>query len=123
MARDRARRKSYWERIKLARQLRKAQLRAKNLAAYFAQLQETRTVASTVFEPHRHLIVERETVNTTKVQSDLNELSAQEAESEQSSILDSDELEFRQYFFNQSPESDSESVVDSPTSVCGNCMK
>ena len=76
----------------------------------------------TVSEPHRHLTVERETVNINQVQPDLNELSAQEAESEQSSILDSDELEFRQYFFNQSSESDSESVVDSPN-VCGNCMK
>ena len=135
MASDPDRRKSYWKRIKLARQLRKAQLRAENLAAHYAQLQETRRVASpqvsvdshpdnsecvdtsTVSEPHRHLTVERETV-----QPDLNELSAQEAESEQSCILDSDELEFRQYFFNQSSESDSESVVDSPK-VCGNCMK
>ena len=140
MARDRDRRKSFWKRIKLARQLRKAKLRAENLAAYYAKLQETTTVASpqvyvdshpdnsgcvdtaTVSEPHRHLTVERETVNINQVQPDLNELSAQEAESEQSSILDSDELEFRQYFFNQSSESDSESVVDSPN-VCGNCMK
>ena len=140
VARGRDRRKSYWKRIKLARQLRKAKLRAENLAAYYAQLQETTTVASlqvyvdshpdnsgcvdtaTVSEPHRHLTVERETVNINQVQPDLNELSAQEAESEQSSILDSDELEFRQYFFNQSYESDSESVVDSPN-VCGNCMK
>ena len=142
VARDRDRRKSYWKRIKLARQLRKAKLRAESLAAYYAQLQETRTVASpqvsvdrhpdnsecvdtsTVSEPHRHLAVERETVNidVNQLQPDLNELSAQEAESEQSSILDSDELEFRQYFFNQSSESDSESVVDSPK-VCGNCMK
>ena len=38
------------------------------------------------------------------------------------SILDDDELEFRQYFFDQSSESDSESVVDSPN-VYGNCMK
>ena len=140
VARDRDRQKSYWKRIKLARQLRKAKLRAENLAAYYAQLQETTTVASpqvyvdshsdnsecvdtaTVSEPHRLLTVERETVNINQVQLDLNELSAQEAESEQSSILDSDELEFRQYFFNQSSESDSESVVDSPN-VCGNCMK
>ena len=142
VARDRDRRKSYWKRIKLARQLRKAKLRAESLAAYYAQLQETRSVASpqvyvdrhpdnsecvdtsTVSEPHRHLTVERETVNihVNQVQPDLNELSAQEAESEQSSILDSDELEFRQYFFNQSSESDSESVVDS-LNVCGNCMK
>ena len=137
VARDRDRRKSYWKRIKLARQLRKAKLRAESLAAFYAQLQETRTVASpqgsvdrhpdnsecvdtsTVSESHRHLTVERE---TNQVQPDLNELSAQEAESEQSSILDRDELEFRQYFFNQSSESDSESVVDSPN-VCGNCMK
>ena len=40
VARDRDRRKSYWKRIKLARQLRKAKLRAENLAAYYAQLQE-----------------------------------------------------------------------------------
>ena len=77
---------------------------------------------STVSEPHRHLAVERESVNTAQAQSDLNELSVQEAESEQSSILGSDELELRQYFFNQSTEPDSESVVDSPL-VCGNCMK
>ena len=109
LARDRDRRKSYWKRIELARQLRKAKLRAENLAAYYAQLQaETTTVASpqvyvdshpdnsgcvdtaTVSEPFRHLTVERETVNINQVQPDLNELSAQEAESEQSSILDSD---------------------------------
>ena len=80
--------------------VRKAQLRAESLAAYYAQLQQTRTVASphvtvsvvshpdnfgcldhtsTVSETHRQLTVERETVNTTQVQSDLNELSAQEA--------------------------------------------
>ena len=140
VATDRDRRKSYWKRIKLARQLRKTKLRAENLTAYYAQLQETWKVASlqvsvdshpensgcvdtaTVSEPYRHLTGERETVNINQAQSDLNELSAQEAESEQSSILDSDELEFRQYFFNQSSESDSESVVDSPN-VCGNCMK
>ena len=81
VARDRARRKSYWKGIKLAGQLRKAQQIAENLAAYYAQLQETRTVASpqvsvdshpdnsgcvdtsTVSEPHRNLTVERETVN------------------------------------------------------------
>ena len=34
VARDRDRRKSYWKRIKLARQLRKAKLRAENLTAY-----------------------------------------------------------------------------------------
>ena len=125
VARDRARRKSYWKRIKLARHLRKAQLRAENLAAYYAQLQETRTVASPQVsvvshpensgclntfsdsEPHRHLTVERETVNINQVQPDLNELSTRKAESEQSSIV-------RQYLFNQSPESDSESVVDLP---------
>ena len=77
---------------------------------------------STVSEPYRHLTGERETVNINQAQPDVNELSAQEAESEQSSILDSDESEFRQYFFNQSSESDSESVVGSPN-VCGNCMK
>ena len=52
-------------------------------------------LTSTVIEPHRHLTVEREFVNTAQVQSDLNELSAQGTESEQSNILDSDELEFR----------------------------
>ena len=46
VARDRDRQKTYWKRIKLARQLRKAQLSAENLAAYYAQLQETRMVAS-----------------------------------------------------------------------------
>ena len=61
---------------------------------------------STVSETHQHLTVERETVNINQVQPDLNELSVQEAESEQSSILDRDELEFRQYVFNQSIESD-----------------
>ena len=80
VARDHARRKSYWKRIKVARQVWIAQLRVENLATYYAQLQETRTVArqqvsvvshpdnsgcldhtSTVSEPHRHLTAERET--------------------------------------------------------------
>ena len=50
-------------------------------------------------EPNRHLIVEKGTENTAKLQPDLNELCAEETESEQS---DSD--------------------IDSP-SACGNCMK
>ena len=139
--RDREWRKAYLRHIKLARQLRKAQLRADNLAAYYAQLQETSMIAipqapvvshpensgcfdrtSSFSGHHIHLTVDRETVNTAQVQSDLNELSVQEAESEQASILDSDKLELRQYFFNQSPEPDSESDVDS-SGVCGNCMK
>ena len=81
MARDRARRKAYWKRIKLASELRKVPLRAEDLASYYVQLQEKRTVASplvsvvsnpenygyldrttTVSEPHRHLTVGRETV-------------------------------------------------------------
>ena len=50
----------------------------------------------------------------------LHELSAEDAESEKSSILDtSGELEFRKYLLSQSSEPDSD--VDSPN-VCGNCM-
>ena len=85
MARDRARRKAYWKRIKLARKLR-----AENLAAH-NQLQETEKVASpqapvvsqpensgcldltsAVSQSHRHLTIEGE---TAQVQLDLNKLS------------------------------------------------
>ena len=41
VARDRRRRREFWKRMKVARQLR-----AENLAAHYARLQETRTVAS-----------------------------------------------------------------------------
>ena len=41
MARDSARRKGFWKRTKVARQLR-----AKNFAAHYAKLQETKTLAS-----------------------------------------------------------------------------
>ena len=49
MARDRKRRREYWRRLKVARQLR-----AKNLAAHYARLQETRTVASPQFPAVSH---------------------------------------------------------------------
>ena len=98
VARDRARRKNYWKRMKIARQLR-----AENLAGH-NQLQETETVASpqspVVSQPEkgcldrtsavsqsiRHLTIERETVGTARAQLDSNRLSA-EAAVEHSSIL------------------------------------
>ena len=122
--------------LKVARKLR-----AKNLAAHNAKLQETKTVPSPqvsvpvishpensgcletilVSESNSHLTIERGTVNTAKVQSDLHELSAEATESEKSFILDtSAESELRKYLLNQSSEPDSD--VDLP-SVCGNCMK
>ena len=55
------------------------------------------------------------------MQLDLHDLSAEAAESEKSSILDtSGELEFRKYLLSQSSEPDSD--VDSPN-ICSNCMK
>ena len=96
VARDRARRKAYWKRIKLARKLR-----AENLAAH-NQLQETEKVASpqapvvsqpensgcldltsAVSQSHRHLTIVGE---TAQVQLDLNKLSPKGGV-EQSSIL------------------------------------
>ena len=49
MARDRRRRREYWRQLKVARQLR-----AENLAAHYARLQETRTVASPQFPAVSH---------------------------------------------------------------------
>ena len=107
VARDRERRKAYWKHIKVAKKLR-----AENLAAYHAQLQETRTLASpqtsedshsentgwmelvsVVSKSHRHLTIESGTVKTACVQLDSSELSAEEVESEKSnnSSLDSDD--------------------------------
>ena len=70
-----------------------------------------------VSESNIHLTIERGTVNTAQVQSDLHEFT-EAAESEKSSILDtSDELEFRKYIFNQSSEPDSD--IDSlHTKLC-----
>ena len=111
VTRDCAIRKAHWKIIIIARKLR-----AENLAAHNVQLQETKTAASphvsvpvvshpenyrcletkVVSESNRHLTIEGGTVSTAQVQSDLHALSAEAAESEKSSILDtSDELEFR----------------------------
>ena len=49
VARDRARRKAFWKRTKLARQLR-----AKNFAAHYAKLQDTKTLASPQFSVASH---------------------------------------------------------------------
>ena len=49
VARDRRRRRDYWRRLKVARQLR-----AENLAAHYARLQETRMVASPQFPAVNH---------------------------------------------------------------------
>ena len=49
LARDSARRKAFWKRTKLARQLR-----AKNFAAHYAKLQDTKTLASPQFSMAGH---------------------------------------------------------------------
>ena len=49
VARDSARRKAFWKRTKLARQLR-----AKNFAAHYAKLQDTKTLASPQFSVASH---------------------------------------------------------------------
>lgn len=96
VARDRARRKAYWKDLKIARKLS-----AENTAAHFAQLQDTRAVASPqvsvdshpensgcmdrtpiVSEPQRRLTVE------DQVQLDLNELST---DASSGSSFDSDD--------------------------------
>ena len=90
--RDHARRKRYWKRMKVARQLS-----AENLAKHYKRL-ETETVASiqvcvvsqpeifgcvdrtsAVSQQYRYLTSERETVGIAQVQSDLNKLSAEAA--------------------------------------------
>ena len=122
VARDCARQKAYWKKIKVARKLR-----AENLAVPNAQLQETNTLLSPqvsvpvvshrensdclettiVSESNRYLTIERATVYTAQVQLDLHELSAEAAESGKSIILDtSNESEFRKYLLNQSSEPD-----------------
>ena len=101
IARDRARRKAYWKDLKIARKLG-----AENTAAHYAQLQETRTVASpqvsvdshpensgcmertpNVSELQRHLTVEHSS-EPPQVQLDLNELSS---DASSGSSLDSDD--------------------------------
>ena len=124
MARDCARQRAYWKHVKLARQLL-----AENLAAYNAQLKEARTVVShpensgcldlpvppIVSESNIYLTIKSRTINTAQMQSDLHELYAEEAKSE-----DSDELEFRKCLFNQPYEP--HSYIDT-LSICCNCMK
>ena len=158
VARDRRRRREFWKRMKVARQLR-----AENLAAHYARLQETRTVASPqstavshsenskcrvdrnspesrriaspqspvvrhseesgcldrtplVSESHSRLTIERQ----TNMQSDiLNELAAEEAETDKSVNPDSDDSQFEKCLFNQIP--DSEQNIESPES-CANCL-
>ena len=68
-----------------------------------------------VSESNRYLTIESRTVNTTQVHSDLHELYADEAKSE-----DSDELKFRKCLFNQPYEP--HSYIDT-LSICSNCIK
>ena len=156
VARDRRRRREFWKRMKVARQLR-----AENLAAHYARLQETRTVASPqstavshsenskcrvdrnspesrriaspqvvrhseesgcldrtplISVSHSRLTIERQ----TNIQSDiLNELAAEEAETDKSVNPDSDDSQFEKCLFNQIP--DSEQDIESPES-CANCL-
>ena len=139
------------------------QLRVENLAAHYARLQETRTVASPqstavshsenskcrvdrnspesrriaspqspvvrhseesgcldrtplVSESHSRLTIERQ----TNIQSDiLNELAAEEAETDKSVNPDSDDSQFEKCLFNQIP--DSEQDIESLES-CANCL-
>ena len=132
MARDCARRKAFWKQTKAARQLSPVN---RDTHCY-ARLQETRTVASPqvsvvshlensvaclepfVSEPNKHLTVERGTINTARILSDLLELYAVVTESDLSSILE--ELDFRKCLFDQPHEPDSD--LNSP-SVCANCTK
>ena len=97
MARDCARQRAYWKRVKFARQLK-----AENLAAYKAQLKEAMTVVSPqvslhvvshpensgcldlptpsiVSEYNRHLTIESGTVNEVPIHSDLHEVYAEKA--------------------------------------------
>ena len=96
VARDGSLRKAFWKRTKVARMLS-----ADNWTAHYARLQETKSVAipqvpvvshpeksGACFEPtfidsepKRHLTIEEGTVNTAKLQPDLNKLCAEEAES------------------------------------------
>ena len=158
VARDRRRRREFWKRMKVARQLR-----AENLAAHYARLQETRKVASPqspavshsenskcrldrnspesrriaspqspvvrhseesgcldrtplVSESHSRLTIEKQ----TSIHSDLlNELSAEEAETDKSVIPDSDDSQFEKCLLNRIPEVEQD--IESPNS-CSNCL-
>ena len=60
------------------------------------------------------------TVNAAEIHSDLLELYAEETNSEETRWLDSDDLEFRKWLFNQPYQSYSD--IDT-LSICSNCMK
>ena len=138
MATDCARQRAYWKSVKFARQLR-----AENLAAYNARLKEVRKAVSPqvsvpvvshpensgclglpvtpiVSEFNRHLTIESGNVNAAQIHSDLHELYAEEANSEEPSWLYSDELEFRKCLFNKpyNPYSDNDIL-----SICSSWMK
>ena len=59
-----------------------------------------------------HLAIEPE----TSVPSDVNEISAEEAEQNNSVKLESDDLNFRKHLLNYIPEPDTE-----PPNICSNC--
>ena len=105
VAMDRARRKEYWTRMKVPRQLR-----AENLVLFYL-LQETPTVASpqvpvvrqpeksgglertsSVSQSFSHLTIERGPVGTARVHSDLNKLSAEAAAEHSGSLLEVGEV-------------------------------
>ena len=129
VARDRRRRAEYWNRIKVARQLS-----AENLSAHYAKLQESRTVASPQSpvvshsedsvcqlehsplnsETSSHLAIEPE----TSIRSDVNELSVEEAEQNNSVDSESNDSQFRKLLLSYIPESDIE-----PPVVCSNYDK
>ena len=126
VARYRRRRREYRNRIKIARQLS-----VENLSAHYAKLQESRTVASQQSpvvshsgdsecllehpplnsETSSHLAIEPE----TSVRSDVNELSVEEAEQNNSVESESDDSQFRKHLPSYIPEQDIE-----PPDICSN---
>lgn len=122
VARDRSRRKAFWKTIKSSKksQSKNARQQETRTEAIQPELDLPSSVSEVVKDPtHRHLTSESDTDNSVPIHEDLNELSAEVAEAEQSSELDSEELEFRKCLMNQSYEPDSDD--DSPSS-CAKCM-
>ena len=127
MARDRRRRREYWNRIKVARQRS-----AENLSAHHAKLQESMTVASPQSPVVSHLedsecLLEHPPLNSetsshlavepeTSVRLDVNELSVEEAKLNNSVDSENDDSQFRKHLLIYIPEPDIE-----PPHICSNC--
>ena len=126
VARDRRRRRKYWNQIKVARQLS-----AENLSAHYTKLQESRTVASpqSPVVSHSECQLEHSHLNSatsshlaiepeTSVRSDVNELSVDEAEQNDSVDSESDDSQFRKHLLSYIPEPGIE-----PPDICSYCDK